>query len=265
MNMKFLPITILASMILMLSACDQQKDPTACDCYAALQSEGTESTINDRCVELKKDSTFLKMFSKCASDAILKGNTKVTRMEGNQLELPETGNFAMDTDASAISWSGEKITGKNHQGDIRFKSGSLNFANGQLSGGSFKIDMSSIAVSDIKDEGSKAKLEGHLNSPDFFDTAKFPEASYTITEVIARENSSFEVKGDLTIKGITESVTSNILLTLNNNKIVGGGTMTFDRSKFDVRYGSGSFFDDLGDDLIKDNITIKLKVIANNA
>lgn len=262
-NMKIYPI-ILISMLAIFSACTE-KGPTACECYEAALKDGSESSIHSTCETLKKqDSTFMQAYKKCAADAILKGNTKVERMKEDQLVLPESGSYIINNELSALSWTGEKITGKNHLGNLKFQSGSLDFTGGTLQGGNFVIDMSSISVTDIKDEDSRAKLEGHLNSSDFFDTAKFPQATYTITEVKAGENNSFEVIGDMTIKGITEPVKANVLLTLKNSQIVGGGTMTFDRSKFDVRYGSGSFFDDLGDDLIKDTITLKIKIIAND-
>ena len=260
--MKIKSLLICSLGVLALSSC-QEKIPTACECYSALKTEGREAKIYAKCQEMREaDVAFADALTQCAADDILKGNTKVQRSSGDDLELPANGMYNLDAANSAITWTGEKITGKNHFGSILFKSGTIQFENKTIVGGELMVDMSSISVIDLKDEESNAKLTSHLNSPDFFDTAKFQEAKYTVTSVEARENNSFKIQGSMTIKGITQEVSSDIFLTLKQGTLVGGGTVTFDRSKFDVRYGSGSFFDDLGDDLIKDEITLKVKIIA---
>lgn len=261
--MKLRSLFFIGAAALVLSSCSE-KDPTACECHEAIKKDGTEADIYSVCQSKKTaDTEFGEAMAQCAANDILKGNTKVEKMESKDLAIPESGTFVVDTAASSLSWEGKKITGKKHNGLISFNSGELQFENGMLSGGTFKINMGSITVTDLKNEDSKAKLEGHLNSPDFFDTTKFPEGTYEITQVTPGENNSFEVIGKMTVKGITNEVKSNVILTMNGDKLIGGGTMNFDRSKFDVRYGSGSFFDDLGDDLIEDMILVKIKLIAS--
>ena len=68
--------------------------------------------------------------------------------------------YTVDTDASQLEWFASKVTGK-HNGTVNIKSGSLEMTDGQLTGGSFEIDMPSITVTDLKGD-MKGKLEGHL-------------------------------------------------------------------------------------------------------
>lgn len=261
--MKINSSILVIAAALTFSACSE-KIPTACECYQALKVDGREAKIFSKCEEMKKaDEDFETAVRQCAANDILRGNTKVEKASTGDLVVPESGTYEVEPTNSAVTWTAKKITGKTHFGSVQFGSGSIEFANGNIQSGNITIDMTSIEVLDIKDkEEMKAKLEGHLNSPDFFDTAKFPTAKYTVTSSEKGENSSFKLTGNMTIKGITQEVTSDILLTLKGELLVGGGTLTIDRSKFDVKYGSGSFFDDLGDDLIEDEISFKIKIIA---
>lgn len=151
---------------------------------------------------------------------------------------------------SKVVWKGYKVTGA-HDGLISIKSGHLNFDQDKLIGGAFIIDMSTITVTDLEGE-YKGKLEGHLKSDDFFGVEKFPTASLKFTKVKATGKNSYEVIGDITIKGKTESITFE--LSVYGNKA--NAALKIDRSKFDVRYGSTSFFDDLKDKAIYDEFDI---------
>jgi polyisoprenoid-binding protein YceI len=156
---------------------------------------------------------------------------------------------------STIIWKGKKVIGSSHNGTINLKEGYFEFENDALVGGHFEIDMTSISNNDL--EGKyKTKLEGHLKSDDFFSVEKFPTASFKINEV-KKSDGSYNITGDMTIKGITNSVSFDMNMKGNTST----ANIEFDRSKFDVRYGSGSFFDNLGDktisDIIELNITLK--------
>lgn len=151
---------------------------------------------------------------------------------------------------SKIVWKGYKVTGS-HEGLISIKSGNLEFNEDKLTGGAFVIDMSTIICTDLEGE-YKGKLEGHLKSDDFFGVEKFPTATLIFTKVKATSKNSYEVKGDLTIKGKTETVLFN--LSVYGNKA--NASLKIDRTKFDVRYGSTSFFDDLKDKAIYDEFDL---------
>ena len=164
---------------------------------------------------------------------------------------------------SKVTWLGKKVTGE-HTGTISIANGSLEMDGGKLSGGSFEIDMNSIENSDIENEEYNQKLVGHLKSDDFFGVEKFPKASFVIKEVSAKTATKYHVTGDLTIKGITKSIEFPVEISVMENKAVASASITVDRSEVDVRYGSGSFFDGLGDKMIYDDFQLDVTLVASN-
>lgn len=161
----------------------------------------------------------------------------------------------VDTSKSTIEWLGAKVTGK-HNGTIKLKSGFLNFQDKKLVGGEFVVDMTTIICTDLQGE-YKGKLEKHLSSDDFFGVATFPEANFKTTKVAAISPNKYKLTGDLTIKGKTLEHS----FTLDFEKNQATGTIVIDRSKYDIRYGSGSFFDNLGDKTIHDNFELKVLLV----
>ncbi len=154
---------------------------------------------------------------------------------------------------SNIVWKGYKVTGE-HAGTIALKEGSLIFDDNTLAGGSFTIDMTSITVTDLEGD-SKGKLEGHLKSDDFFGTEKHPTATFKITNVEGK-NGTYKVTGALTIKRITH--TNTFEMTVGENSAT--AALKIDRSKYDVRYGSTSFFDGLKDKAIYDEFDLNVNL-----
>lgn len=158
---------------------------------------------------------------------------------------------------AVVKWTGNKIGGS-HNGEIKVKSGSLELKDGNIVKGSVVIDMKSITNTDLTDEGYNKKLVGHLISDDFFGVEKFPTAIFTITKAAKFTNGKATVSGSLTIKGKTESISFEVT-KLNN---VYTTQLKVDRSKFDVRYGSNSFFDNLGDKAIDNIFILDIQVTA---
>ncbi len=162
----------------------------------------------------------------------------------------------IDITKSTINWTGKKL-GKTHIGSINFHKGHLEMEDGNLVGGMFEIDMTSITSLDLKEGKGKEKLEGHLKSDDFFGVATYPTAKLVITAVTGSD-STYSVTGDLTIKATTLPITFDLMLDGNTATT----KFVIDRSKYDVRYGSGSFFDNLGDTAIYNDfeldITLKM-------
>ncbi|MDX1279426.1 YceI family protein [Oceanihabitans sediminis] len=165
-----------------------------------------------------------------------------TTIEGDKKEI-KVGE-------SKVVWKGYKVTGA-HEGLISISSGHLAFDGDRLTGGAFVMDMPSITVTDLEGE-YKGQLEGHLKSDDFFGVEKYPTASLVFTKVAVSGKNSYKVTGDITIKGITESITFD--LSVYGNKA--NAALNIDRSVFNVRYGSTSFFDDLKDKAIYDAFDI---------
>ena len=164
--------------------------------------------------------------------------------------------MTIDTQSSSLNWIGKKITNSQHNGSLKFISGNLtmctdkNTSNTSICKGNFIVDMTTLLVEDLTGS-SKQKLEGHLKSDDFFSVDKHQKAFLLIksSEII---ESGFSVKGLLTIKNISHPIEFEL------NRSIGGFTanMIFDRSKYDVKYNSGSFFENLGDRLILDDIEL---------
>lgn len=161
----------------------------------------------------------------------------------------------IDASKSNITWVGKKVTGS-HEGNIKFKEGTLEFKGSKLTGGKFVVNMTSIIVTDLKPGEGKEKLEGHLKADDFFGTEKFPTGTLVFTKVAAKQNGLYSVTGDLTLKGITKPVTFD----LNVKGSKANTALVIDRTKYDIKYGSGSFFDNLGDKAIYDNFDLAVEL-----
>jgi polyisoprenoid-binding protein YceI len=170
------------------------------------------------------------------------------------------GFVKINPSASKVEWLGKKVTGQ-HNGTVAIKDGQLKITDGMLTGGNITIDMTTIKNLDLQGE-TAAKLEGHLKSDDFFGVEKFPVATLIITESKSTGQGNFDVKANLTIKGITQPVNFKVNLSPKKNQYVAFADITIDRSKYDVRYGSTSFFDGLGDKAIYDNFDLSVSIVA---
>jgi polyisoprenoid-binding protein YceI len=170
--------------------------------------------------------------------------------------------FTVNTGQSKVNWNGKKVTGE-HYGTINLKGGTLQVSNGQVTGGNFEMDMNSIVCEDLKDPGTNAKLVGHLKSDDFFSVAKFPGSNMVITQVKRSSGNEYEYTGNLTIKGITHPITFNATTTVEGSTLKASGKIVVDRAKYDIRFRSGSFFQNLGDNLIYDDFTLDFSLVAN--
>ena len=152
----------------------------------------------------------------------------------------------VNTETSKVTWKAYKVTGS-HTGTVNLNSGALIFDGDKLSGGEFEVDLPSLIATDLEGE-YKGKLEGHLKSDDFFGVEQHPTSSLVFTKVTPNGKNSYEVTGDLTIKGVTKAVTFD--LSVYGSKAT--ATMKVDRAQYNVKYGSGSFFENLGDKTIYD-------------
>jgi polyisoprenoid-binding protein YceI len=154
------------------------------------------------------------------------------------------------TGESKVTWKAYKVTGS-HYGSIALQQGALEFDGDKLIGGEFVVDMTTINTQDLEGD-SKGKLDGHLNSDDFFSVATHKTSKLVFTDVKATGKNSYKVTGDLTIKGITKPVTFDV--SVYGSKAT--ATLKVDRTNYDVKYGSGSFFDNLGDKAIYDEFDL---------
>ncbi len=153
---------------------------------------------------------------------------------------------------SKVSWIGKKITGQ-HEGTINLKEGTLLFKNNTIVGGNFVVDMTTICNTDQTGK-DKIKLEGHLKSSDFFNVSNFKTSKLVFKSISKKKNNSYAIKADLTIKGVTNPVFFNLFV---KNKTA-STKLIIDRTKYDIQYSTGSFFDDLGDQTIYDEFDLNV-------
>ncbi|MFT5348480.1 MAG: polyisoprenoid-binding protein YceI [Bacteroidia bacterium] len=153
---------------------------------------------------------------------------------------------------SQVVWKAYKVTGS-HSGSVGLKSGALTFDGNKLSGGSFIIDMTTLACTDLEGD-YKNKLEGHLKSDDFFGVEKHGTSALNITKVKSTGKNSYQVKGDLKIKGISKSI--DFQVSIYGNKA--SANLKVDRTDFGIKYGSGSYFEDLQDKMIYDEFDLNI-------
>lgn len=168
----------------------------------------------------------------------------------------------IDLKQSELEWTGKKLGGE-HYGELQLSSGNLTFEKKKLVGGSFEMDMASITCVDITDQKSNKRLVDHLKSEDFFSVARFPTSTFVIIKVETKSGTEFQITGNLTIKGKTNPVTFTAKMNTINNQTIAEATLVFDRSKYDVKFGSQSFFENLGDKLVYDDVEMKIRLVLN--
>lgn len=158
----------------------------------------------------------------------------------------------IDPAKSSINWLAKKVTGQ-HSGTVNIQNGTLIFKKKKLAGGSITVDMNTLTSTDLTGE-YQGKLNGHLKSDDFFGTEKFPTAIITFKKITAKTAGIYTITANLTIKGKTNPITFDLATTATTAST----TLNIDRTKYDIKYGSGSFFDNLGDKAINDEFELKV-------
>lgn len=197
-----------------------------------------------------------------------KTGEKVSTTETSKQNLAGSKELKVDAASTEVLWHAEKVVGQ-HDGAVKVKQGTINVKDGKIVGGTVEIDLTSLTDTDMTDADSKGKLETHLKSEDFFDVAKFPTSKLEITEVTPIQNAApgqpnYTVKGNLTIRGVTKGITFPATLNVSDAKVTGDAKFDIERTEFGLKYGSGKFFEGLGDKMIKDNFTMKIKINAGN-
>src|SRR6478735_183684 len=164
--------------------------------------------------------------------------------------------YRIDAEKSKLTWVGKKVTGQ-HSGGITLAEGSFTVKSKKVTGGSFVIDMTTIT-----DVDKNERLVGHLKSDDFFSTEKNPKANFVITKITPVEKDQFTVKGNLTIKGITNEIEFAATIQPSGKQVTAKAKILVDRTKFDIKFRSGNFFENLGDKAIEDNFELNVELVA---
>lgn len=171
-------------------------------------------------------------------------------------------DYKLNKANSKVKWNGKKITGE-HYGTIDLKSGNLQVENKKIKSGTFTMDMTTIVCEDLSNESMNNRLVNHLKSDDFFSVEKHPGATLVLKETEHKSGNTHLFTGDLTIKGITHPVSFDAEVVIDGNNLRAKGKMEVDRTLYDIKFRSGRFFSDLGDNLIYDTFTLDFDVVAS--
>lgn len=179
----------------------------------------------------------------------------------------QSGSHALNLRESRVLWTGRNLLNR-HDGSIPIKSGELRIEAGRLVGGEFTLDMRGISCSDLQGDKLHDVLIAHLHSDDFFDVDLYPEASFRITQTSALNGATpgapnLKVEGELTLKGITQAVDFAACAGITEEgKLAAQAGFSIDRTKWNVFYGSGKFFRNLGGHLVNDLIDLNLRIVS---
>ena len=185
------------------------------------------------------------------------------------LSLVYSDSYKIDVENSKIQWIGRKVTGE-HNGNLEILYGNirryLDTDQTEVIKGKIVIDMTTITNNDIKSEEYKKYFVDHLNSTDFFDVTHFSRAELKIlnNSIIIPENSQNNTKilAEITIKGITHKIEFPAKIKFLDNLAIAEGTIDIDRTLFDIKYKSKSYFPNMGDHFIYDNFTLSFLIQA---
>jgi polyisoprenoid-binding protein YceI len=196
---------------------------------------------------------------------ILMGLLFINNVEAEQ-PAKNVKEYKIQASESKVFWTGKKLSGE-HVGVISLKNGEIVLDGDKFVSAKINIDMSSITCTDIEDANYNQKLVGHLKSDDFFSVEKFPESNFKATQFDAISGAksgeaNYTVKGVLSIKGISHEISFPAKLEIKNNQLFVDASLSIDRTKWDIKYGSGSFFDGLGDKMIKDKFDLKFQLVS---
>jgi polyisoprenoid-binding protein YceI len=184
------------------------------------------------------------------------------------MKVPVETTYMVDTGKSTLHWAGYPLFNfGEHNGTLTLRKGEIKTANGELTGGSFEIDMTSMRNLDMKADDGGNDLVKHLKSDDFFSVEKFPAAYFKIIKTKKTENArpgepNVELTGELTIKDVKNTLTFPAIVSVSGNTVKATAKFKFDRTRWGIRYESGKFFDNVGDAAISDAVGIELNIVA---
>lgn len=200
-------------------------------------------------------------FPACREAVKEENNTDKTASAVSPADIGD-GNYIIDTNESEVTWKGSMLIGTNsHTGYVYISKGILMVNNGRLTAGNLEVDMNTIEDESHRSDNS---LIDHLKDPDFFDVKKFPLSTFSITRVTSINGEDKQVTGNLTIKSITQPVSFPAKMEVTDAMVKANGKLVIDRTKWDIRYKSGKFYDLLADQTMSDSIEFHINIVAKN-
>ncbi|MEC9274447.1 MAG: YceI family protein [Candidatus Neomarinimicrobiota bacterium] len=192
------------------------------------------------------------------------GTKKDTEISSNSSNIisPEQGLYSVGIDETELLWIGKELSTKIHTGTLNLSNGLIQVDNDKTITGNVTINMSTINVTDLQGR-AKEMLEGHLRSADFFEVENFPEATLSFkSKSFNKLKNQINFEGELIIKDISNPIIFNATLLESSPYLKAKAILSFDRSKYDVKFRSGSFFENLGDKLILDDIDVNITLVT---
>lgn len=189
--------------------------------------------------------------------------------EAQSVQPGEGIAYQLDTARSRLQWIGTKPTGK-HTGVFKLQSGTLYVKDSAITGGKFIMDMQSLRDMDmVGDTAMKNKLERELKSHLFFDTERYPVATFAITGISASrpvsgnallmKNATHTIRGNLTIKNITKNITFPARIIIEEHELTATANFNMDRTLWGMTYRADK---SLQDKLINSMVNIDLTIRA---
>ena len=166
------------------------------------------------------------------------------------------GIYNIENETSYITWTGREVSTSFHYGTIDLTSGQFELSEGLISSGEFVVDMTTIKNQDLPSESAQKRLENHLKSDDFFSVEAYPTAKIFISQSEKISDGKWLVSADLTIKNFTHPIEFEMINSLEG----WNATLVFDRSLYEVKFRSGTFFEMLGDKMIYDDIELEINL-----
>ena len=172
----------------------------------------------------------------------------------------EDGSYTISSEQSLVAWLGKKkLVQSTHTGTFPVSAGSLEVVEGKLDSGSLTMDIENLQVTD----SSGDSLAGHLKNEDFFNVSEHPTAQFTFDSITMGD--VVTLNGQLTMKGVTKPVAVPVTLEATEGNLLVSGMMEIDRTQWDITFGSDSFFQGLGDNVIDDMVQIDFVIDAQKA
>lgn len=188
-------------------------------------------------------------FAGVAAAALLTSGAVVARTQATQVPAEvRAGTYALDSAHGKITWSVNHLGFSTYYGQFVNVQAALNLDPANPSASTLTA---TIPLTDV--DSNSDGLDGHLQTPDFFDTANHPTATFVSRSITidADDPTEADVLGDLTLRGVTRPVTMEVEFNQagpsmgNSYKVGFDGEATIKRSEFGISYGLPMLGDDV--------------------
>ena len=188
----------------------------------------------------------------CANPAANKPKATVANAapESGSAKPANAETLVISPENSKVEFVAAKVT-RSHNGSFKQFNGSIDLLANSLQASRVTIDIQTSSVATDEDALTK-----HLQTPDFFDVAKYPKATFTSTKIEPNKAyaATHDVTGNFELHGIKKSITFPATITVAPDNVSVNAEFAINRKDFGLLYPGKA------DDLIRDGVVIKLTV-----